>query len=166
MRKATISVYTFEELDEKIQEKVLDKLREWNTEYDWWNSTYEDAKNVGLEIDSFDIYHRTITGKFITTAKDTADKILANHGDHCDTYKAAQHYLADLKALNASDDADNDNAQDDLTDDFRRSLLKAHLVMLSEEYDHLTNDKTLLEQIEEGEYEYYADGRQFMGEDN
>lgn len=158
MRKQEINIYTFEELPEKTRDKVLDKLREWNVDCDWWYSVYEDARNIGLDIDSFDIDNHTITGKFITTPDDTANKIIAEHDKACATYKTAAGFCPALTANSA-----DDNAYDDAVDNFRRALLKDYLAQLSKKYDYLTDDKTLLEQIKEGEYEYYEDGRQFMG---
>lgn len=147
MRKQEINIYTFEELDEKTQKKVLDKLREWNTDCDWWHVIYDDAKNIDLDISSFDIDNRTIVGEFVTTADNTATKIISEHGSTSRTCELAQKMKA--SALN--------------TMAFKTLLLRRYLEMLSNEYDYLTDDKTLLEQIKEGEYEYYEDGRQFMG---
>jgi len=38
----TIKIYKFEELPESIQEKVIEKFRENNLDYDWWNCIYDD----------------------------------------------------------------------------------------------------------------------------
>lgn len=54
---------------------------------DWWENIYNDAEMVGLKITSFDLHYSTRTGYFIGTAKDTATKILKEHGAECDTYK-------------------------------------------------------------------------------
>jgi hypothetical protein len=45
----------FDALSEKDQAKILDKHRHWNTEHDWWDSTYdcfkEDMEKIGIEVD-------------------------------------------------------------------------------------------------------------------
>lgn len=165
MRKQEITLYSFPELNEKAQQKALNHLREWNTETDWWIPTYEDANMIGLEIDSFDLARQTICCKFMGHAKVTADLILANHGETCDTYKLAKaHITAGEKLEDEALNADIDPALDDITDDFRLALQRGYLTALQEKYNHLTDDATLIEQMEEGEYEYHSDGRLYTGE--
>lgn len=56
METKTIELYRIDELDEKVQEKVLDKYRDWNVDdYEWWEFVYDDATAIGelmgIEID-------------------------------------------------------------------------------------------------------------------
>jgi hypothetical protein len=55
MRKVTYTVYEYEELSEKAQERARDWYRETMFDYEWWDSVYYDAKAVaalmGIEID-------------------------------------------------------------------------------------------------------------------
>jgi type I restriction-modification system DNA methylase subunit len=47
----TRTLYTFDELSETAKEKALEVYRDINLNFDWWDGTYEDAKNIGLKID-------------------------------------------------------------------------------------------------------------------
>ena len=53
-------VYTFDELPENIQEKVIDNFRENNLDYDWWENTFEDFISIcailGIETDHKKIF--------------------------------------------------------------------------------------------------------------
>ena len=51
----TRNIYTWDELNEKQQEKAIEKLWDLNVDYDWWDGVYEDASSVGLTISGF--YH-------------------------------------------------------------------------------------------------------------
>jgi hypothetical protein len=61
MRTIRVKLYTFEELSEDIQSKVLDKFRNSQVEYnDWYDSDYDDFKTlcatVGIEVDEKKTY--------------------------------------------------------------------------------------------------------------
>lgn len=43
----TVTVYSFNELDESTQAQVLGNMRDINTDYAWWNYTYETMTTVG-----------------------------------------------------------------------------------------------------------------------
>lgn len=55
MRIKEIKVYAFDELSDEAKDKAINKLYDINVGYEWWDSIYEDARNIGLEIESFDI---------------------------------------------------------------------------------------------------------------
>lgn len=50
------TVYKFDELSEAAKDKAIDKYRENNLDYDWWDSVYEAvetaAKILGIELDN------------------------------------------------------------------------------------------------------------------
>lgn len=58
MKTKTITVYEFDELDERAKERARDWYREGALDYEWWEYTYEDAKTIGkhLGITIDDIY--------------------------------------------------------------------------------------------------------------
>ncbi|ACU60696.1 hypothetical protein [Chitinophaga pinensis] len=60
MRTIEIQVFPFNELNEQAQRKALDKCREINTGFNWWNEVYEDFQNLcgyfGLTMDITLIY--------------------------------------------------------------------------------------------------------------
>ena len=47
METREYKVYTFDELSALGKEKALEKFREHNLDYEWWDCVYEDAKEVG-----------------------------------------------------------------------------------------------------------------------
>lgn len=53
MKTKTITLYSFDELSDDAKEKAIDKLYNLNVDYEWWDSTFDDAKRIGLEIRGF-----------------------------------------------------------------------------------------------------------------
>lgn len=47
MKTIEINLYSFDELSQDAQEKVIDKNYDINIDHEWWDSTYEDAKSIG-----------------------------------------------------------------------------------------------------------------------
>jgi methyl coenzyme M reductase subunit D len=64
MKTEQVQIYEFKELSKEVQEKVLDKMRHINTDYEWWDSDLEDfstrLEEIGLSCETFyfDIYDR------------------------------------------------------------------------------------------------------------
>ena len=55
MRTIETKVYKFSELNETAQQAAIQKNCDINVDYNWWEFTYQDAKQVGIIISSFDI---------------------------------------------------------------------------------------------------------------
>jgi hypothetical protein len=55
MKTKTINLYEFDELSEQAQQKAIDSLSDLNTDYEWWDCTYEDfhtmAEYFGIDVD-------------------------------------------------------------------------------------------------------------------
>ena len=135
MRIKEIKVYKFNELSESVQNKVLENLSDINIDQDWWEVTYEDAGQIGLDITEFDIYHRMIHGKFLLDAETTANNIKENHGEATETYKTAVQYLDSLKMLKDSLENEDDNFDtEDIDREFLHTLLQDYLLILSKEF--------------------------------
>ena len=49
-RTIRTKVYLFSELSEKVKQKVINDNYDINVDYEWWESAYEDAANIGLKI--------------------------------------------------------------------------------------------------------------------
>jgi len=177
----TINIYQFAELSVEGQEKAINNLFDINVDHDWWDFTYEDAERIGLKITSFDLdRYRHCKGEFIESAVDVAKAILAEHGEHCDTYRTAQDYLIEYKRSvirQCQDDADmfcvpgsssgyseycdycNEIDTEDIDLEFLKSLLEDYSMMLQRECDYLTSEKAIIETIEANEYEFTANGK-------
>lgn len=172
MQTKTYTVYKFDELSEKAQEKALDNLRDINTDHEWWEFTYEDAANVGLRITSFDLdRNRHATGEFMVLGggEQCAELILREHGPKMNTYKTAAAYLKELEALSAKypnrEDSDHEDheahmeAAGLLEDEFLTNLLEDYSVMLQNEYEYLSSDEGIKETIAANDYDFTEDGK-------
>lgn len=144
------TLYQFDELSDAAKEKARDWYREGVFDYDWWDFFYEDAENIGLKIEGFDINRRTIGGHLINSVGATCALIIANHGASCDTYKLAQcvyRYKNDpmTKPMRK--------------EDFEYALLQEYLSMLTKEAEHLQSAEAIDENIQANEYEFTIDGK-------
>jgi hypothetical protein len=164
MREAVVKVFEFKELSDEVKKRVLNKLRDVNTDCNWWEFTYEDAATIGVDIQEFDVYARHIIMVFDKLASDTAEAILRNHGEHCETYKLAQDYLAKNREITSEvvDDTEVCYLIEELDYDFREDLSKVYFDMLKKEFEFLTSDEAIIETIEQTGIEFLPDGREFM----
>jgi len=166
-------VYPFAELSDDAKEKVLESFAETTADYEWWDSEYEDAKNVLLKLTEFDLdRNRHCKGEFIENAKDTAQKIIEDHGDMCGTFQTAKGYLEDRRKLvekysggintqivAEDNEYEFDNDCEELDADFLRSILEDYSIMLQKQYEYLTSEEAIVETIEANEYEFTEDGK-------
>jgi len=171
MREQTVRLYRFDELADSVREKVLQNFADVNVDYDWFDFVYDDAKNVGLEITSFDIDRRDIGIKFLESAEHTADKIMDEHGDMCGTYQTAKNYLVERDRIlenaprdengDVEDEYELDQALDAADAEFLHAIGQEYLSMLSSEYDYRTSAEAITATILRNEYEFTENGKQF-----
>jgi len=166
MRTIRTKVYKFDELNEAAKQTALTKFWAINVDFgDWYYSVYDNAKNIGLEITSFDIDRQQIDGELNNSMTETCDKIIANHGEVCETYKTAQEYMSQLRAYNTIEDGDKagdyEAEIEELESDFLKAILEDYLIILRKEYEYLTSEQAIKETIEANEYEFTKDGKQF-----
>lgn len=174
MREITTKVYTFDELPEEVQEKIIEK---WgNTNYDWWEFTYDDAERVGVKIEAFDTYRGTISIKCDYPA-DTARKILTEHGIECTTYILAQEFLSKIDPLLVKLDKIEcivyrkgwrdclrilqgtlEDTIEDLKKEFIYALGEEYLSLLTQEYEYVNSRESISENILANGYEFTEDG--------
>jgi hypothetical protein len=168
----TITVYQFNELSDFAKKTAINKLSDINVNFDWWDSVYEDAKTVGIKITSFGLdRNRSAEGEFLDSPSYTAYKILAEHGETCETYKTAKEYLSEYNYLvekysdgvnkhRVSEDNEQafDDEANDLDGDFLKSIVEDYAIMLQKEYEYLCSDAAIIEAIEANEYEFTING--------
>ena len=106
MEKREYTVYKFDELPEEVKEKVIEKYYDINIYPEWWQWAYEDAKNIGLKVTEFDLYHGTISGKLTMDIRESIKKIWEDHGKECEAYKTACQYWEELKNNHSRDEWD------------------------------------------------------------
>lgn len=177
------TLYKFDELDERAQEKALQSLWDLNVDHDWWDSTYDDAASIGLKITGFDFGHRnTISGELTDYMLDSCKLIRKNHGRECETFKTAKAYLDEYIAafVKWREAEQSSGDQDDFEDwkpadfleefkwtdeaweiekEYQKALLEDYLSMLRREYDHLTSEENIKESIRANDYLFTEDGR-------
>jgi len=175
MRKETkeYEVFTFDELEDDIKEKVINDHYDWNvSDSYWYEHIYEDAKTIGLEIQGFDFDRgHTLDGKFTEYEERMAELILENHGDVCETYKLAKKFLDEFIPLveekefeEEKDDYDFDKCEemqekiDGLEEDFRNDIKSEYLSILQKEYEYLISEEQIIESIKANEIEFLANG--------
>lgn len=176
------TLFKFDELSEEAQEKVIENNWDWNIDCDWWDSTYEDAASIGLEITAFDLGRRqSIDGKLTEYFLDCCKLIRKNHGKDCDTFKTADIFLTDYieafkKWLAAKDREDMEDwelaytpkdwlfdfpSEDEAVEvenDFRKALLEDYHSILDREYDYQTSREAIVESIQCNEMEFTESG--------
>jgi hypothetical protein len=176
MKTIQTTVYEFDELNDDAKEKAREWFREHALDYDWWESIYEDAANIGLRITSFDLErnrHAKGEFKFFGGASQCAGLILTEHGKDCETFKTATAFLKDLEALNKAcaevDGDDETNAEFEawqdkrglLEQDFERSLLEDYSIILQKEYEYQLSNEQVDESIRANEYTFTETGKRF-----
>ena len=149
MRIKETKVYPFGELSENAKENAIQESWDINLFYEWWEFTLEDAKNVGIEIKEFELDRGSYCHGAIEDAEFTANKIIQEHGESCETYKTAKDYLNSVKI---GEDGDLDN-------EFRLSILEDYRIMLQKEYEYLGSEDAIIETIKANEYEFTEDGK-------
>jgi hypothetical protein len=165
METRTYQVYKYDELTDDQKEKALNHLCDLNVGHDWWDYIYEDAETIGLQIEGFDIYHRTVEGKFTLEPLRVSEKIIANHGEKCATYQTALQYLSMLRKwyeLENSEDGlswELEDEKEQKENDFLKDLLEDYLHMLRKECEYLTSKESIEETIRANDYDFTSDGK-------
>lgn len=175
----TYEVYSYDELDEKAKQKAIEWFAEGYPEYEWWGSTYEDARKIGLIITEFDTHrNRNAKGKFDgLNPEECARNITENQGADCSTYKTAKAFLMSMDSLNTeystdangqhdvSDIDGRDNYEDEkeeLETEFLKSLLEDYAMILQKELEYLESEAHIVEMIEANDYEFTKEGKRFV----
>jgi len=170
METRTYKVYKFGELSEEQQAKVLEHYYDINVDYEWWDSTYEDAKTVGLKVKGFDLGRGSSCEiNYIEDACFTAHEIVQNHGEKCETYIDAVAFLKDRdKIVNeAKKDEDGefeneyelDEKLDEIEYEFLKTLSEDYHIMLRDGYEYLISEEAIKETLESNEYDFTKDGK-------
>lgn len=171
MRTIRTKVYKFDELSEDAKQKAIEEFCNINVDYEWWDSVYYDAENIGLKITGFDIDRGSYcNGEFNLAAPEVAANIIREHGDMCETYKTASSFIEEWQPVfnnymdENSEDYESRDSEDKLLEletEFLNSLLEDYRIILQNEYEYLTSEESIIETIQINEYEFKADGTLF-----
>ena len=166
-------VYRFEELSEEVQEETLARYFDLNVSFEWWENVCEDAKTIGVGIESFDLDRGSdCRGKFLQDELDVAENVLKDHGKDCETYTDAYEFVWDMAVAENEYRTDMQGADDEnqvefdayyqrpeLLSDFQDTIFEDYRIILQKEYDYLTSEEAIRETIDANEYEFTEDGR-------
>ena len=169
-----ITLYKFDELDEKAQELAINDLRDTNVDIDWWDSTYENAKLIRLEIQEFDVDRKTIKGKLNEYLLDVCKSIREKYGKDHRIFQVAtayhKQYIAafiewhKIQTQQADPSASHWKPKDWLADfkredeaeeieaDFTKALLEDYSIILRDEYEYQTSREQIVESIKANDY--------------
>jgi hypothetical protein len=168
MKTIEITLYKFNELNEDAKQKAIEKLYDINVSHEWWELTYDDAKNIGLKITGFELDRsRGANGELMLSASEVAQNILNNHGENCETYKTAAKFMEEFTPIFSDymneqsegyESRENEDKLLDLESDFLNSLLEDYAMILQKESEYLMTDEAIIEAIEANEYDFTEDG--------
>jgi len=100
MKTIEIKLYKFSELSKEAKQKAITELCDINVNYDWRESSYEDAKNIGLKITGFDLDREGYcNGEFLLSANEVCQNIFNEHGEMCETYKTAESFMEEWQPV-------------------------------------------------------------------
>lgn len=165
MRIIETKVYKFEELSDEAKKVALEKQWQFEIETEWWEFIYSEAEELGFRITGFDInYYCDIERE--TSGCIIAEKIIKNHGKHCDTYKTAKKFLEAWKNLVSKydiscmqdDDGEFYNESTELEEEFTKALSEDYRILLRHAFEALSDEDYLIEIITINGYEFTEDG--------
>lgn len=168
MRTQQIKLYNFDELSDEIKEKVLNKFRDINTDFNWHDfleyEFKEDLKNKGITFDglNFDLYRRDIS--LNKPSIEDYKKVISHFADN--DIKTQEL----LKVIEDNDEEINieihsnprgDTTQlyinDEISEKFN-DLLYSYLNQLNKEYEFQISDDAIKETLNVNEYEFLENG--------
>lgn len=170
MKTHIINTYSFEELTAEAQQTAINNNDDINVNYKWWEYTYEDAKNIGLKITSFDLYKKDITGEFNLSAAEVVANILKEHGETCNTYKTAESFIKIWQAIYndyMNEKSTNYESKEseghlmELEEQFLKDLLEDYLIILRDEEKYLMSSDAIKETLIANDYEFTQDGENY-----
>jgi hypothetical protein len=180
-QSVTVLLYQYNELSEEAKEKALQRFADVNVDNEWWESIYEDAERVNLEITGFDLGNsKRISGELLSlNLLDCCKEIRKNHGKQTQTARTAREYVKKYAAAFAQwkqeylEEGSKDDfspkewlvefyhsgdGESEIVDEFRKALLEDYLVLLDKEYDYQTSREQVEASIEANEYTFDEEG--------
>lgn len=170
MKTINLTLYHFSELNERGQKKAVADHQDFNVNYSWWDSIYEDAKTVGLKITGFEL-DRTCycTAEYTEDALYTARQVTHHHGEKTGTYETTVEFQFRRDQIVATWPKDEngeyervyelDTALDEVEEHYLKAMCRQYLHILDHEYDYLTSDEVIAESLAANGYWFTADGK-------
>lgn len=153
-------------------EAAKEKARDWYSSINtnWHECVYEDAAQAGIKITGFDIERgNSCDIELAISDTETAEYILANHGEDCDTYKAAIKWNDAIEALPELPDegAENYNklerelcrSRDAIDGQFMTDLSACYLRALRSQYEYSESEEAIAEAMQANGYTFRENGK-------
>lgn len=184
MRQETIvrTILKFDELDENQKSKVIENMRDINTDYDWYEHVYDDAKTIlgMLGFSNIEITYSGFWSQGDGASFTASFDVPRTKKELKERQAKVREYAPNIKLGLFSDmrfDKDEKDAgtlevfricphyahyntissdNNDLKE-FARDFSKWIYKKLESEYEYLTSNECITETIECNEYEFYAD---------
>jgi len=163
----TINVYTFDELDDKTKEKVIEKHSEMNVDYNWWDFIIEhfveESDKLGINIApnsvSFDLYRRDFSVKDNLHHLSEGDYEVNTSDELCWNRRIEYeiNFIGDEDEKDELEEAFFKTRIEIIIDKFEE-LMKQTMKDLESEYDYQTSSEAITESIKANEYEFLEDG--------
>jgi len=172
MKTIEVKLYEFEELSAEAKENAIERNRTMNVEWDWWDSTYETMKEIGIKISSFDIYYRNISIT-IEDSHHTASETIKNFGEGMEIVKISKRFIADrdalIKKLGEGNDIAGYSVKEEFIDEYdeeieyleeeyRKEMAEEILTWLRDEYEFLQTDESVAETLIANDFEFTENG--------
>ena len=173
MRIAQMKVYQFDELSEEAKEKTLEKLRDINVDYDWWEPYYEgfceELRDIGIEAEDFGFdlgrgaYLYINKGYFANEERflNSAGVDLRRREAKDALQYGIELCTEHLGGGDAYNYCDPNNLEDVNICEYLKDVLRGFWKELRDAYDHLISDEAVIETIEANEYEFSEEGELF-----
>ncbi len=175
MKTITTTVYDYAELNDEAKGKAKQWFFSTWPNHGWHDTVVEDAAMVKLKLSDFSMdstsFISTPDLEFMDGGNSTAQLILENHGEDCDTYKAAIAFekakdaFPELPSIDAPDYAEierrNCEAFDALEGDFMQELGECYRRMLQAEYDAMFEESYVANHMAANDYTFTVDGKCF-----
>jgi len=166
------NVYKFDELTEEGKQKAIEEHFNINVDYEWWDYIFDDARQVGLKIEGFDLGRsQYLDIKFIEEPYEVACKIAENHGGQCDTVNTAKDFIREHDEIIDTAEKDEngdfmdecaiDDKLDEAESEFLKSISQDYFYILRREYDYLTSEEVIIDTLQANEYDFTEDGSIF-----
>lgn len=173
MRTIQINLYKFEELSPESQEKTLNALRLINIYPDWYNHIYEDAEQIGMKINNFDLQGRGRDIDFdIKNVWRTKKLIRDSREQNSDEYELTQIFnqnIAELIQQLGEDERPNavkrfDSNVARLEKQFKSDLGEIYLTLLEKDYEYRISNEQVKDTIIGIGYEFLQEGGEIYSE--
>jgi hypothetical protein len=177
METINVKLYSFNELKEDVKNKVIQDNYDINTNYNWWECTYDTFNECGIKINCFDLYRKQIEISNILDWEEIAQNLKNNFGTDTDLHTDSLNFIKErdnlIKELGNGNDKDGYSVNYDNYDiyderiieteiEYKRELENNILNWLNSEYEYLISDEAIIETIYANDFKFLNHGAMWI----